>query len=364
VGETDMRKINVLNYPVFLGDSSWNEFDVFLEPSLSSGQVFILTDFNTRELCLPVLTKHIPRLADRPVFSILPGEDSKDISTLEEVWHWLMDSGAIKSSLIVNLGGGVVSDLGGFAAATFKRGMNYVNLPTSMIGQVDASIGGKTGINISHVKNQAGVFYDPLAVFIIPEFLKSLPGEHLRSGMAEIIKSAILAGGNAWEMLKKHVLSGSDHFNDLICETVNFKCRVVADDPYDLSSRQILNFGHTIGHGLESFFNRHHHVPWLHGEAVAAGMICEAFLSHEMIGLQEKELNEIAGIIKSFFSLKPLDRKSYGEVWNLMDLDKKRTVDGLTFSLIKETGMPVTGISSDRKDIYRSFDHYNMMIQK
>ena len=174
----------------------------YVQPFLKSGGVYIFTDHNTLRFCFPLLKDNIPILAQQPLYSIAPGEQSKDLTGLAGTWQWLMENGAGRNSLLINLGGGVVSDLGGFAAATFNRGMKYINIPTSLIGLVDAAIGGKSALNVSGIKNQAGLFYDPAAVFIIPAFLDTLPEDHYRSGFAEIIKCAALSGGKFWEMVK------------------------------------------------------------------------------------------------------------------------------------------------------------------
>ncbi|NTV83800.1 MAG: 3-dehydroquinate synthase, partial [Bacteroidales bacterium] len=298
MNQDDLFKIDSLIYPVFLGTNLWTRIHDFIQPYFKSGGIFILTDDHCYKYCLPLLRQHLPELANQKVYSLEPGEKSKDQAGLEKVWNWLMKSGAHSDSLLINLGGGVVSDLGGFAAATFKRGIDYINIPTSLIGQADAAIGGKTGIDLSGVKNQAGVFCDPAAVFIIPAFLKTLPENHFRSGFAEIIKCAVLSGHEFWSQVKNVNMSENDHLTTLIYKTVNFKCKIVSEDPYDESVRKMLNFGHTIGHALEGFFNRSEMPVMLHGEAVAAGMICEAYLSTEIAGLAGDELSEISTVIQ------------------------------------------------------------------
>jgi 3-dehydroquinate synthase len=364
VKQKTVTKIDSLAYPVYIGAEPWHEIKAVVQPFLTSGGVYILTDHHTQKYCLPVLTGIIPELARQDVFSVSRGEPSKDVFNLERIWRWLMEKGAVKDSLLINLGGGVVSDLGGFAAATYKRGIRYINVPTSLIGQADAAVGGKAGINISGVKNQAGLFYDPMAVFINPSFLTTLADAHLKSGFAEIIKCAALSGNGFWEKVKYVRDLREDHLFDLIFETVNFKCDIVAADPFDQSLRKMLNFGHTVGHALESFHNLSGQPGMLHGEAVAAGMICEAYLSSKITGLPERGLEEISNIITALFELKPLENCFLDEYFKIMQYDKKKTINGIGFSLLESLGRPVMERSVDQENLKKSFDYLNHVIQK
>jgi 3-dehydroquinate synthase len=364
VRQDDFFEINSLAYPVFIGSKLWIRLREFVQPYLKPGGIFIFADQNTLKFCLPLLVENIPELGDHLSYAVMPGEESKDISGLEEVWNWLMKSGATRESLLVNLGGGVVSDLGGFAAATFHRGMPYINIPTSLIGQVDAAIGGKTGINVAGVKNQAGIFYDPLAVFIFPGFLATLPENHFMSGFAEIIKSALLAGKNSLHMLKANLNPGDESIFGHILETVKFKCDIVAKDPHDRSVRKILNFGHTIGHAFESLFNQNDMPGMLHGEAVAAGMICEALISSEINGLSKWEQNEIASLITKYFEIKPLEKKYFDNLMELLAHDKKRNSDRFKFTLLESPGKPCIDCSVGSESIIRALRSYNQIIEE
>jgi 3-dehydroquinate synthase len=354
-------KIESLTYPVYLGFDLWPDFEMLVQPFLKSGGVFILTDNNTFRACLPVLKEKIPLLIERPVFSISPGELSKDLSGLASIWTWLMENGAGRNSMLINLGGGVVSDLGGFAAATFNRGMAYINIPTSLIGQVDAAIGGKSALNVNGIKNQAGLFYNPAAVFIMPVFLETLPEAHYKSGLAEIIKCAALAGPESWELLKQDGVLDHQQIFALIAEAVSFKCRVVAEDPFDNSGRKMLNFGHTVGHALESISHTRGN-EMLHGQAIATGMICEAYLSNKLAGMGDNELKEISSVIKSFFDLQPIGENLFDQLLRTMDYDKKKTPYGIGFSLLKSLGKHSPGILVNNADIIYSFEYYNRII--
>jgi 3-dehydroquinate synthase len=353
-----------LSYPVYTGTDLWNVIRETLSPSVQQNDLYILTDRNTRKFCYPILLSNIPGFGRLPVFTLPAGEDTKKLKQLENVWKWLMESGASRNSMLVNLGGGVISDIGGFAAATFNRGMRYINIPTSLVGQVDAGIGGKTGINVDGIKNQAGLFYNPIAVFILPQFLETLPQSHFRSGFAEIVKCAALSGKASWNRAKKFSLPGNDMLLTLIDETVNFKCSVVAGDPLDTSSRKVLNFGHTVGHSLESFYLGHGNKDYLHGDAVAAGMICEAYVSARLTGLPEEDLEEITSLVVSVFQPGGIESPDYEKIISLIEHDKKQTGAGICYSLLEEIGKPVTGILVNREILIESFNFYNTRVKR
>jgi len=356
-------KIESLVYPVYVGTELNQEMGYVLQSFFTTGRIFILADIHTHRYCLPVLAKYLPGMAQQPVFSVLPGEQSKNPAILESIWKWLLEAGADRESILINLGGGVISDLGGFAAASFKRGIRYINIPTSLIGQADAAIGGKTGINVAGIKNQAGCFYDPVAVFIMTEFLKTLPEDHLRSGYAEIIKCAVLSGNSYWEKVKNGSIHDHEQLFSLVHDTAGFKARTVADDPYDYSLRKILNFGHTIGHALESLSGMKDEEFMLHGEAVAAGMICESYLSYNTAGLSKDGLEEITDMIKSAFNLKPVETYSFNHLLKLMEHDKKKTTNGIGFTLLENLGHPLIDRTVDHKDIIASLEYLNQVSQ-
>ena len=351
-----------LPYPVYIGTGLWNIAYDIIGPFIGRNDLYILVDDNTLKFCYPVMLANIPGLNSMPFYTLPACEYNKGVKQLEKIWKWLMAEGASRNSLLLNLGGGVVSDIGGFAAATFNRGMKYINIPTTLIGQVDAGIGGKTGINIDGFKNQAGTFYDPVAVFIMPQFLETLPEAHLRSGFAEIVKCAALSGQDSWNRVKNFSLSDKAELLNLIEETVHFKCDVVAGDPFDTTSRRILNFGHTVGHGLEGFYLNKRKKDYLHGDAVAAGMICESRISAEVSGLPEGEIEEITGLLVSVFHPGRIEAADYEKIISFIDHDKKQPCAGLCYSLIERIGKPVTGVLVNREILVESFNYYNKKI--
>ncbi len=294
-----------------------------------------------------------------PVHSIPAGESSKSTDGLEAVWKALANENAGRDSLLINLGGGVVTDLGAFAASTYKRGVDFVNIPTSLIGQADAAIGGKCGINSAGVKNLAGLFSDPKAVFIDPDFLLSLPARHIKAGWAEILKSALLCGGDFWdEISARGFIDTVDH--DLIIRSLEYKSKIVSADPMDRTTRKALNFGHTLGHAMESISLTDDN-PLLHGEAIAAGIIMEAHLSFQILNFPRNILDRLTTMISGIFPLKPVTVWSFEEIESLVSQDKK-ALKGITgFTLLRKPGDFVTEVACSIPELRKAVGYFNTM---
>ena len=284
-----MDTIQSNNYPIYFNNSI-NELVGFIKKGNYS-RFFILTDDNTAKFCLPVIKKKVDGMDNFDIIEINAGEESKDIDFCIGVWKMLIDFGADRRSLLINLGGGVVTDLGGFVASTFKRGIDFVHVPTTLLSQVDASVGGKTGIDIDSIKNIIGTFTQPKAVFMIADFLKTLPARQILSGLAEMLKHGLIADAGYWNELKTSDLTIPTA--ELVHRSVAIKNVIVLEDPNENGIRKALNFGHTIGHAVETYslLNDKDHLS--HGEAIAIGMICEAWLSNKKLGLTDEELAEI-----------------------------------------------------------------------
>jgi 3-dehydroquinate synthase len=294
------------------------------------------------------------------------GEASKSLENAEKLWLDLMAEGADRSSLLINLGGGVVSDLGGFVAAGYNRGIKYINIPTSLMGQADAAIGGKTAVNLGNIKNQVGFFHSAAAIFICPDFLMTLPEEHLRSGFAEIIKSILVSDGSLWRRLKNRPVSRmlrqpveSAFWQELILAAITFKNKVVVKDYREVKLRKVLNFGHSFGHAFESFSMMDSQVPLLHGEAVAAGMICAAWLSHRKTGLSRPALDEITNYIVEGFGRYHVGPVSLPILMEIMKHDKKMKDGKLQFTLLSKPGLPLLNVSCSQEEILEAIDFYN-----
>ncbi len=328
-----MFTLHLNDHDIFIGDSI-GALSVFLKNNHFS-KIAVLVDEHTRLYCLPLILENEGIRAE--VIEIPSGEMHKNIDTCQTIWREMMRSGLDRQSLLLLLGGGVLGDMGGFCAATFLRGIAFAQIPTTLLAQVDASIGGKTGIDFDFIKNSVGLFQNPRAVFVDPIFLKTLPEAEIRSGFAEIIKHALIADAGAWESLKKiETLSGTDWLPHLQ-HSLSIKKQIVETDPREKGIRKALNFGHTVGHALESYFLKIT-PPLLHGEAVAQGMLCESWLSWKVCGLPEAALSEITAFIRRFYPPLPLPPDAPSAIFEWMKKDKKNDRGRINFSLLSAIG--------------------------
>lgn len=363
-----MKTINSGTYQVFIGNDSVSELNNILSTRRNSS-VFILVDEHTKKHCLPKIKKWIPELQKAKVISIKSGEQNKNLKTCTKIWNELLKQNADRRSLLINLGGGVITDIGGFAASTFKRGIVFINLPTTLLSQVDASVGGKTGIDFNAYKNQIGTFAFPKAVFIVPDFLKTLDHRQLLSGFAEIVKHGLIADKNYWKDIK--TLSSSllnqkkgtngDSWEEFIFKSIQIKNEIVLKDPYENGLRKALNFGHTIGHAVESLSLKKDRKPLLHGEAIAIGMICESYLSRKYCGLPSKEMEDIHSFIRSIFDPKPV-KHSFQSLVSIMKQDKKNRDAEINFTLLNSIGKAEINNSCAEELIEESIKYYNAVI--
>lgn len=331
--------------------------ELFKEAELGQcSQLVILVDENTRAYCLPQLLNAVEDLKAATILEIPAGEHFKNIDTCEHLWGALFEKHVDRKGLMINLGGGVITDMGGFVAATYKRGIDFINIPTTLLSQVDATIGGKQGIDFENIKNGIGLFKNPKAVLINPGFLKTLDQAQLLSGYAEIIKHGLIQDESYWETLQKTDPLAVADWNDIIEHSLQIKKKIVEEDPYERNIRKQLNFGHTIGHALESLALSKG-IEVLHGHAVAWGMIGEAFLSHRVTGLPDTELQQIQQCLLKFYK-KFLDKKLLKEdLLHWMYQDKKNEQENFKFTLLKTIGEPVIDVTCSEKDIFKAIDH-------
>ena len=329
-----MNTLNSIGYPIYF-DNTIAELVNFIEQGKYS-RFFVLTDENTAEHCLPVIRKHIDKLDNFDIIEINAGEESKNIDFCVGVWKMLIDFSADRQSLLINLGGGVISDLGGFAASTYKRGIDFVHVPTTLLSQVDASVGGKTGIDMDNIKNIIGTFTQPRAVFIEHSFLKTLPARQILSGLAEMLKHGLIFDSKYWNLLKISDLQRPSA--ELVYHSVEIKNKVVIEDPHEKGIRKSLNFGHTIGHAIETYSLMNNENPLTHGEAIAIGMICEAKLSNMKIGLSDAELTEINEVIGNLYSKYAIAESCYDELHTIMQKDKKNQSGKINCTLLEKIG--------------------------
>ncbi len=326
-----MQKIEVGEYSIYLGDV----LEQVVELSTRYPKVAVLVDENTKEHCLPLWRKYSPE-GDLLVIEIPSGEIHKNLETCRLIWDKLFEARFGRGGLLVNLGGGVIGDMGGFCASTYKRGMDFVQVPTTVLSQVDASVGGKLGIDYGQLKNSIGLFNDPKEVYVHTEFLKTLPPREIRSGFAEILKHALIRDADHWEELKEvEDLSGMD-WDEHIGRSVIVKRDIVQIDPIEKGLRKALNFGHTIGHAVESVALESD-APLLHGEAVALGMVCESYISYQTTGLPADEFDAIVNSVKTIYGCPRIDDGDDAYL-SLMRNDKKNKGGKINFSLLPRIG--------------------------
>ena len=323
-------------------------------------QIFVIADTNTEALCLPLLRDQSTAVATARVLTVSPGDANKNIDTATALWRALGNAGATRRSMVVNLGGGMVSDLGGFVASTFKRGMRYINVPTTLLGAVDAAVGGKTGINFGGLKNEIGVFGHPEATIVGTCFFGTLLLVELQSGYGEILKHALLSGPEALsEVLGSNVADiSADTMLRLLRDSIQLKMRIVESDPTERGPRKALNFGHTVGHAFEAIaIERGTPVP--HGYAVARGCVVEMILSHMQLAMPTAPLYRVAAYVKENYGAQPLSCDDYPQLMQLMRHDKKNaSADAINFTLLKNPGEPVTDCTAPATDIETALDIY------
>lgn len=331
---------------------------------IGADRTFVLCDVNTRQKCLPRLV--LSSGTSGQLITIPAGDDNKNIDTLTLVWRALSEQGATRHSLLINLGGGVVTDIGGFAAASFKRGIRYINIPTTLLAMVDAATGGKTGINFAGLKNEVGAFHQPEHVVLCAAFLASLDKENLLSGMAEMMKH-ILIGHDTDAVAQMETLADTladfqasgarqDEVARLVRHSVGIKERIVAQDPTEKGIRKALNLGHTLGHAIESLLLEKH-TPVLHGYAVAWGMIGELYLSHVQTGLGVDVLRGATRLLSELYGPCPIGCNDYDRLYALMLHDKKNTsADAVRFVLLAAPGDIRLDCTAPREMIFEALD--------
>jgi len=345
-------------YSIYSGSEGWEQLrEMLLQYSFSG--IYILVDENTKTQCLSLLKAKCRDLDNAFVIELPSSESFKTIAGAEKIWRSLVDGHAVRNSLLICLGGGVITDIGGFAAATFKRGMDFIHIPTTLLSMVDAAIGGKTGVNLDSIKNQIGVFSLPKAVFVFDEFLDSLPKRQKLSGYAEMLKHAMIDSGSHFEKLL--VLNSPEKVcnEKSIMESASVKMNIVNQDFKETGLRKALNFGHTIGHAIETYSQKNDPDPLLHGEAIAIGLICESFISMRMFELDEDTLEKMASLVNWHFPHYRFKPGSADDLLAFMCHDKKNPDSShISFSLLRQIGDPVYDQYPGEKLIRESLHFY------
>lgn len=319
--------------------------------SLDPDRVFILCDKNTERHCLPLLAQD-----ETTLICIDSSDEAKNIDTLTQVWQTLQEGGATRHSLLLNLGGGMVTDLGGFAAATFKRGIRFVNIPTTLLAMVDAAVGGKTGINFGGLKNEVGCFRDADEVVIHTPFLVTLDAANLRAGYAEMLKHALLTDRKMWADHLLYDLAKPDLkvLQDMVRQSIEVKQHIVSKDPHERGLRKVLNLGHTIGHAIESLALKRS--PLLHGYAVAYGLIAELYLSAAQAGFPTEALHQTVNFVRTYFGRPDIGCNDYDALYALMMHDKKNCGNDINFTLLADIGQPLINQRVTRTLINEALD--------
>ena len=328
-----MKVIYDKSYKVFFGENVLNHLaQTIINKAYSN--VFVLVDENTEKHCLPLLK---PYLENFTLIKISSGEIYKNLQTANIIWDNLQQHSANRNALLLNLGGGTLSDIGGFCAATFKRGIDFINIPTTLLSMVDASIGGKQGIDLNNYKNIIGVFQHPEQIFIYPEFLKSLPNNEKRNGLAEMIKHALINDDKLFHKIISTNRIDTEQLEKWIEKSAKIKVKIVNKDPFEKDLRKMLNFGHTVGHAVETFSLMNDTEPLKHGEAVAIGIICESYLSHKSHKLSKEEFDLIVKFVFKNFD-KYISNWNHNELLKIMQNDKKNINSEINFTLLKKIG--------------------------
>lgn len=352
-----MRIFSSEDFGIEIGSIVESGLTELLTSNYKDSRIIIIVDENTHDNCLEYLLTSFEPLKDAEVMLLPVGEENKVMEVCFQVWQAMTEYRIGRKDLVINLGGGVVTDMGGFIAAVYKRGVDFIHIPTSLLGMVDAAIGGKTGIDLGPFKNQLGVFKHPKMIFIDPIFLGTLPEEELLNGYAEMIKHALikdenlfreLAGISSFEELISH---------ELISRSVSIKCDIVQKDPEEKNIRKLLNFGHTVGHGIEGYFLEA--APIAHGHAVALGMIAESFISLKREMLSGESFNRIVGVILKNFPMVSFNDEMMGSISELCLNDKKNEANKINCTLLNAIGDGVIDQFIDEQEIVASLEFIN-----
>ena len=354
-----MNTILSNNCQLFFNENGLNYLNEILIPSNYS-KIIVLVDENTNNYCLPNFLPRLPTEVEIEIIEIEAGEEMKNVATCLELWQTLIDLGADRKSIILNLGGGVITDLGGFVACTFKRGIDFIHIPTTLLAMVDAAIGGKNGVDLGQLKNQIGVIKEPKAVVIDTIFLTTLPPREMRSGLAEMLKHGLIYDKNYWDEIKNVSNLNTDDLDRLIYQSVQIKNKIVSQDLTEKGIRKSLNFGHTLGHAIESYFLENENKPTLlHGEAIAIGLILESYLSLELHLITKEEYAEIKYYISDIFEPVAFTSEDVEKIISLLIFDKKNEFGKIQFALLNGIGGISLNQNVSNSIIYKAFEDYN-----
>lgn len=347
------------NYFVQFNETAYSKLNEIIQ-EVNPSTLFVLVDENTHDSCLPIFLSEIHTDKRIEIIEIESGEENKNLDTCSGVWNVLTELGADRKSLMLNLGGGVITDLGGFVASTFKRGIKFINIPTTLLSMVDASVGGKTGVDLGVLKNQIGLFSNPEMVIIDERFLETVTDRELRSGLAEIIKYGLSYDKSLWETIQKLPEISAKSVASMIHRSIEIKNEVVTKDPFEHGIRKVLNFGHTLGHAIESYYlESEAHENLTHGEAIAIGMITESFISMQLLGFPKKELDTINDLLLDIYGKVTIDQDDYQEILDLLIHDKKNVGGNVNFVLLNKLEDFKLNCLVPQKLLIEALNYYN-----
>ncbi|MFC4815762.1 MULTISPECIES: 3-dehydroquinate synthase [unclassified Flavobacterium] len=355
-----MKSINANGYEIHFNQESYSYLNAYLKENHFS-KIFFLVDENTNEYCIPKILPLIETETPFEIIELEAGEENKTIETCTQIWNVLIELGADRKSLFINIGGGVITDMGGFIASTYKRGIPFVNIPTTLLAMVDASVGGKNGVDLGGLKNQIGTITNPAMILIDSSFLETLPQREMRSGLAEMLKHGLIAKASHWEKFSKLEEIQFDEFDELIRESVTIKNDIVTQDPTENGIRKALNFGHTLGHGIETYFLEDpERETLLHGEAIAAGMIMESYIALEKGLISVEEYSKIKAKLNQIYTPIVIDENDENEIIDLLIHDKKNEYGKVQFALLDGIGSVKINQTTDNETIKKAFENYKI----
>lgn len=354
-----MKQILKKKGSVFCSSKNWSSLNnkiIELNPS----KIFILVDTTTKKYCLPLFLNKKTFINSFEVLEIPEGEINKNIKTCNILWEKLSEFKADRNCLLINLGGGVVTDLGGFVASTFKRGVYFINIPTTLLAIVDASVGGKNGVDLGLLKNQIGIINNPEMVMVDIDFLKTLPENQINSGYAEMLKHGLIHSKSYWNKVKDFNKLDTESIEELIWESILIKNEVITIDPFEKNLRKTLNYGHTLGHAIESYsLDNNSFSQLLHGEAIALGMILSTYISYKKLGLPKSTLIDVSEQINKTFKKLFFNKEDINAIISLLIFDKKNNKGKVLFVLINDIGNHQIDCEVSNQLIFEAFDYYN-----
>ena len=353
-----MTSIPTQDYSIHFNTTGYSKLNELIKNNDYSS-IFILVDSNTNANCLTPVLQHIETDIRIEILEIESGEQHKNLDTCASLWSALSELGTDRKSLMINLGGGVVTDLGGFVACCYQRGIDFINIPTTLLSMVDASIGGKNGVDLGLLKNQIGVIKTPKMVIVDTSFLNTLSSREMRSGLAEMIKHGLINNPKHYKDLQDLSKLTLEDLDRLIFDSILVKKEIVEQDPTEQNLRKTLNFGHTLGHAIESFYLNKKDQALLHGEAIAIGMILESYLSSKLLNFDTDKLNKIKSQLINTFGHPKINPENYDSIIDLMKHDKKNQNGIIKFVLLKDIGNCAINQEASKELIINSFEFYN-----